>query len=88
MSEVIYKKLNALRDEYRKSMNDAASKAQAHASLDEMDRVSEYSTESERSREAFHAMNRAIKIVEDELPQQRARWKATLSRPTRPGTAT
>jgi len=59
----LYQRLDALRNEYRKKMNDAAEQAQIHAAADEMDKVSLYSTESERAREAFHALNRAIAIV-------------------------
>ena len=62
----LYRKLDALRDEYRRKMNAAADKAQEFAAADEMDNVSMFSTESERMREAFMALNRAIKIVNDD----------------------
>jgi hypothetical protein len=68
MSDELYAKLNALRDEYRRRMNAAASSAQEAAATDEMDKVSEFSTDSERMREAFHALNRAIAIVQAEWP--------------------
>jgi hypothetical protein len=60
----IYTPLNALREQYRQQMNAAADKAQQFAATEEMDRVSEFSTESERKREAFMALNQAIKIVD------------------------
>ena len=63
----LYRKLDALRDEYRRKMNAAADKAQEFAGAEEMDNVSMFSTESERMREAFMALNRAIKIVHDDL---------------------
>ena len=72
MPDALYKQLSALRDEYRDQMNRAADKAQKFAQTEEMDRVSEFSSESERKREAFSALNRAIKIVEIALtPQHR-----------------
>ncbi|MHB1310524.1 MAG: hypothetical protein ACYC3L_00810 [Gemmatimonadaceae bacterium] len=63
----LYRKLDALRDEYRRKMNAAADKAQEFAATEEMDNVSIFSTESERMREAFMALNRAIKLVHDDL---------------------
>lgn len=62
--EKVRDQLGELREEYRQAMNKAAAEAQRFASEDEMDRVSEFSTESERKREAFVALNRAIKIVD------------------------
>jgi hypothetical protein len=64
MSDGLYSKLNGLREEYRRKMNAASDKAQHHAAIDEMDEVSRSSTESERYREAFYALNRAIDIVD------------------------
>lgn len=66
MSDALYSKLNALRDQHRRKMNAAADRAQRHAAVDEMDEVSISSTESERHREAFAALNQAIAIVEAE----------------------
>lgn len=67
MPENLYQNLNALREKYRREMNDATNKAQQFAATEEMDRVSELSTEAERKREAFMALNSAIKIVEIEF---------------------
>lgn len=66
----LYETLNGLRDEYRGKMNGAAEKALQFAQTEEMERVSEFSSESERNREAFHALNRAIKIVEVHFTKQ------------------
>ena len=60
----LYIPLSELREEYRRAMNQAAAKAQQFAQSEEMDRVSEFSTEAERKREAFTALNRAIAIVD------------------------
>jgi hypothetical protein len=60
----IYNKLNELRNEYRIKMNKSSDAAQIAAQSEEMDIVSLHSTESERYREAFHALNRAIKIID------------------------
>lgn len=57
-------KLGALREEYRREMNYATGKAQEFAQTEEMDLVSEWSTRAERKREAFSALNRAIKILD------------------------
>lgn len=67
--DTLYETLNGLRDEYRKKMNGAAAQAQQFAQTEEMDRVSEFSSESERNREAFVALNRAIKIVDVHFEQ-------------------
>lgn len=64
MPDRLYKSLNDLREKYRRDMNVAAEKAQQFAQTEEMDRVSEFSSESERKREAFMALNQAIRIVE------------------------
>ena len=56
--------LGKLREEYRRKMNNACDMAQQAAQTEEMDKVSLYSTESERNREAFHALNRAIALVD------------------------
>jgi vacuolar-type H+-ATPase subunit D/Vma8 len=64
----IYEPLNELREKYRQQMNAAADKAQQFAATEEMDRVSEFSSESERKREAFMALNQAIKIVDSAFP--------------------
>ena len=61
--ESIYELLSKIREEYRQQMNAAAEKAQQFAASDEMDRVSEFSTESERKREAFSALNRVIRVI-------------------------
>lgn len=62
--EHIYAPLSELREKYRREMNGAAERAQQFGATDEMDRVSEFSSESERKREAFAALNQAIKIVD------------------------
>lgn len=67
MSDTIFDNLSALREEYRREMNSATSKAQAFAQTEEMDLVSEWSTRAERKREAFSALNRVIKIVGDAM---------------------
>lgn len=64
MPDSLYRPLSDLREKYRREMNAAADKAQQFAQSEEMDRVSEFSSESERKREAFLALNQAIKIVE------------------------
>ncbi len=64
VEDLIYKQLSDLRNEYRVKMNISADAAQVAAQTEEMDKVSLYSTESERYREAFHALNRAIQIVD------------------------
>lgn len=56
--------LGALRQEYRSKMNKASDAAVEAAGVDEMDKVSMFSTEAERMREAFMALNRAIAIVD------------------------
>lgn len=66
----IYEPLSALREKYRREMNAAAEKAQQFAAIDEMDRVSEFSSESERKREAFVALNQAMKIIEAVVSSQ------------------
>lgn len=70
MSDALYAKLNALREEYRRKMNAAADKAERHAAIGEMGWVSVASTESERYREAFSALNQAISIVEADATSQ------------------
>jgi len=62
--EQLFDALSALREKYRQQMNTAAEKAQQFAATDEMDRVSEFSSESERKREAFSALNQVIRIVD------------------------
>jgi len=64
MPDTLYASLSAIRDEYRKRMNTATDAAQRYASKEEMDKVSEFSTEAERAREAFNAVNRSIATVE------------------------
>lgn len=60
MEREVYESLNAIREEYRQKMNAAGNRAQCAAAIDDMAEASVASTESERYREAFHAMNRAI----------------------------
>ena len=60
LDKALYERLNALRDEYRQKMNGAGDRAQRAAAIDDMAEASIASTESERYREAFHALNRAI----------------------------
>jgi hypothetical protein len=67
MSDTLYASLNRIREEYRRKMNAAADIAERKAAAGEMDEVSISSTESERHRAAFEAMNRAIKAVETEF---------------------
>ena len=64
MSDELYNKLNALREQHRRKMNAAADRAERMAAEGEMGEVSISSTESERHREAFMALNHAIAIVE------------------------
>jgi len=64
VDDEVYKKLRELRNEYRIKMNRSAEAASVAAQKDEMDTVSICSTESERYREAFHAINRAIQIID------------------------
>lgn len=68
MGDDVRQKLDALRDEYRGRMNRLADKALAAAAVEDMDECSRSSTESERNREAFHALNRAIEIVDSHNP--------------------
>jgi hypothetical protein len=63
--DALYASLNGLRGEYRKRMNDASDAAVSASGDGEMDKVSLFSTESERMREAFNALNRAIRLVEE-----------------------
>lgn len=65
MADDLYAKLNSLRDEYRRDMNNSTSKAQEYAQLEDMETVSEWSSRAARKQEAFSALNRAIKLVED-----------------------
>ena len=60
----LYDQLSAIRNEYRKRMNDATNQAQEYAAKEDMEKVSVFSTEAERMREAFAAMNRAVAIIE------------------------
>lgn len=64
MSDGLYTELNKLRGEYRDKMNRSAEAAQVAAQTEDMHVVSMCSTDSERYREAFHALNRAIQIIE------------------------
>lgn len=61
----LHERISALREEYRCKMNAAADKAQVAAAEDRMVDVSEHSSESERMREAFVALNRVMQIVEE-----------------------
>lgn len=63
--ETLYQPLNSIRTEYRLRMNRSADLAAEFAAEDDMQSVSEHSTESERCREAFQAMNRAIFAVDE-----------------------
>ena len=63
--DALYANLNGLRGEYRKKMNDASDAAVEASGHGEMDKVSLFSTESERMREAFNDINRAIRLVEE-----------------------
>jgi len=64
MTDDLYAKLNALREQHRRKMNAAGDRAERMAAEGEMGEVSISSTESERHREAFQALNQAIAIVE------------------------
>lgn len=68
MSDSLYAELNKLRDEYRGKMNRSADAAQVAAQKEEMHVVSMCSTDSERYREAFVALNRAIQIIDNANP--------------------
>lgn len=57
--------LSALREGHRRKMNAAADRAEMAASIGEMGEVSVNSTESERHREAFVALNVAIGIFDE-----------------------
>jgi hypothetical protein len=63
----VYEKLDALRTEYRTEMNRKTDMVHVAAQDDDMENVSLYSTEAERARTAFNALNRAIKIVEEAI---------------------
>lgn len=65
MDDSLYEKLNELRNEYRMKMNRSADAAQEAAQKEEMQIVSMCSTDSERYREAFHALNRAFQIIDN-----------------------
>lgn len=65
VDDAIYNKLNDLRNEYRLKMNRSAEAAQEAAQKEEMHVVSMCSTDSERYREAFHALNRAIQMIDE-----------------------
>lgn len=64
IDDKIYKQLNDLREEYRNKMNRSAEAAQTAAQTEQMHIVSMCSTDSERYREAFHALNRAIQMLD------------------------
>lgn len=66
MTDASYAALNDLRNEYRRKMNTAADNAQDAAGRGEMDEVFLFSTESERYRGAFGALNHALYIVEQD----------------------
>lgn len=72
ISDDLYAKLNALREQHRGKMNSASDRAERMAAIGEMGEVSISSTESERHREAFQAMNQAIAIVEASATQDHA----------------
>jgi hypothetical protein len=65
MDEALYQKLSAIRDEYRQKMNSYTDAAQRAAAEDEMDVCAENSTAAERYREAFAALNRVFKVIEE-----------------------
>jgi hypothetical protein len=54
-----------LRESYRHKMNEACDRAQVAAYNDHMDECSIKSTESERYREAFHALNLMEEAIDD-----------------------
>lgn len=65
VDDALYGKLSELRNEYRLKMNRSAEAAAIEAQKkDNMHAVSMCSSESERYREAFHALNRAFQIIE------------------------
>jgi hypothetical protein len=65
ISDALYAALNGLRNEYRTAMNKATDAAAAAAEIGDMIECSIHSSESARKSEAFTAMNRAVKIVEE-----------------------
>jgi hypothetical protein len=67
MSDALFQRLQELRETYRRKMNKASDQAEKKAAEGDMAEVSISSTESERYREAFAALNQAIKIVDEEL---------------------
>ena len=68
MKDALYAKLNAIREDYRGRMNRAAAEAERWAANGEdMEKVSMFSTESERAREAFTACNRMIAVLEADV---------------------
>lgn len=79
MADSLYSKLNSIREEYRHKMNVAADRAQQHAAIGEIDEVSISSTESERYREAFSAINLAIAIVEADGNSFRATLREVIA---------
>lgn len=64
MPDDLYAALNAIRSEYRLRMNRAADLAETAAASGDMASVSQHSSESERCREAFNAMNRAVNTAD------------------------
>lgn len=65
--ENAHEDMRILRDEYRGKMNRSTDAAQRAAAQEDMAAASICSTEAERYREAFAALNRAIQIIEEKL---------------------
>ncbi len=65
MPDDLYRSLNSIRSEFRMRMNRSSDLAEEFAARGDMASVSEHSSESERCREAFGAMNRAINAADD-----------------------
>lgn len=71
--DALYADLQSLRETFRRKMNKSGEAAQkAAAEDDDMAIVSMHSTDSERFRTAFVALNQAIKIVDDYFAKEPA----------------
>lgn len=65
MDDALYQRLSAIREEYRQKMNSHTDAAQRAAAEEQMDACSDNSTAAERYREAFAALNRVFKVIEE-----------------------
>jgi phage shock protein A len=64
MPDTLYSEFSAIRENYRRLMNKATDRAQTAAANEDMDECSKSSTEAERYREVFHALNQMQPIIE------------------------